>query len=241
MALIAPQHDHDLRRVAIFVVMTLVLAGGAVQLAHYHGLPLRLGRASMSPEDLRGGRTIAQLENIVKKRPDFVPAHFDLAQAYFNQAEYTQAETELKRVLELQPQHPSARSVLGMVYLNENRPQDAKNTFTQVLAQEPNNAEAHNGLGMTLAAEDNHQVAIEQYKAAARLDPQSSGVYYNLGLSYAKLKQYDNAVDAYLKEQQQGGDYYELETALADAYQAIGSTQKAQAAAKKAAHLKKAR
>lgn len=241
MALIAPQHDHDLRRVAIFVVMTLVLAGGAVQLAHYHGLPLRLGRASMSPEDLRGGSTIAQLENIVKKRPDFVPAHFDLAQAYFNQAEYTQAETELKRVLELQPQHPSARSVLGMVYLNENRPQDAKNTFTQVLAQEPNNAEAHNGLGMALAAEDNHQAAIEEYKTAARLDPQSSGVYYNLGLSYAKLKQFDNAIAVYLKEQHQGADYYELETALADAYQATGSTQKAQAATKKAAQLKEAR
>jgi Flp pilus assembly protein TadD len=128
-----------------------------------------------------------------------------------------------------------------MVYLNQNRPQDAKNTFIQVLAQEPNNAEAHNGLGMALAAEDNHQAAIEEYKTAARLDPQSSGVYYNLGLSYAKLKQFDNAIAVYLKEQHQGADYYELETALADAYQATGSTQKAQAATKKAAQLKEAR
>lgn len=241
IALVAPQHDHDLRRVAIFVVTTLVLAGGAVQLAHYPGLPLRLGRASMSPEDLRGGQTIAQLQNIVRQRPDFVAAHFDLAQAYFNQADYAQAETELKRVLELQPQHPAARSVLGMAYLNENRPQDAKNTFTQVLGQDPNNAEAHNGLGMALASENDHQAAIDEYKTATRLDPQTSGVYYNLGLSYAKLKQYDSAIAAYLKEQQQGADYYDLEASLADAYRAIGSTEKAQEATKKAEQLKEAR
>lgn len=240
IALLAPQHDHDLRRVAIFVTLTVVIAGGAVELAHYHGLPLRLGRASILAEDNQPGRAIAHLEKIVKQRPNFVPARFDLAQAYFNQAEYSQAGTELKHVLELEPRHVGARSLLGMVYLNQNHSQDAKDTFTQLITQDPNNAEAHYGLGMALAAEDDHQAAVKEYKTAARIDPQSTGVNYNLGLSYAKLNQYDDAIAAYLKEQQQSGDYYELDAALADAYQAKGLTQKAQEASNKAAQLKAA-
>jgi rhomboid protease GluP len=43
IALIAPQQDHAPRRVAIFVLVTFTLAVAAAGLAHYHGLPLRLG------------------------------------------------------------------------------------------------------------------------------------------------------------------------------------------------------
>lgn len=239
IALIAPQHDHDLRRVAIFVVATLTLAGGAIELAHYHRLPLRFGRATFMAEDSQPGRAVAQLKKIVKERPNFVPAHFDLAQAYFNQSDYAQAETELKRVLQLQPQHAGARTLLGMVFLNQNRPQDAKDTFTQVLTQDRNNADAHFGLGLALAAEQNDQAAIEEYKTAARLNAQFPGVNYNLGVSYANLKMYDNAIAAFLKEQQQSGDDQELETALADAYQAKGLKQQSADARRKADEFKK--
>jgi rhomboid protease GluP len=45
IALIAPHQDQAPRRVAIFLVVTLALALGAIGLAHYHGLPLRLGKS----------------------------------------------------------------------------------------------------------------------------------------------------------------------------------------------------
>jgi membrane associated rhomboid family serine protease len=48
IALIAPQHDQPLRRVAVLLAVTLALAAGAMGLAHYHGLPLRLGRSPFS-------------------------------------------------------------------------------------------------------------------------------------------------------------------------------------------------
>ena len=44
VALLAPKHDHDGRRAVIFVVVVLVLVGGAAQLAHYYHVPLRLQR-----------------------------------------------------------------------------------------------------------------------------------------------------------------------------------------------------
>jgi rhomboid protease GluP len=45
IALIAPQQGQTPRRAAIFLVVTLALAIGAMALARYHGLPLRLGRS----------------------------------------------------------------------------------------------------------------------------------------------------------------------------------------------------
>jgi len=240
VAVFAPQHDQDVRRLVILAAVSLVLAGGAIELAHYHGVPLHLGRSSISSEDGRPGPTTAHLEKIVKQRPNFVPARFDLAQAYFNQGKYAEAEAELKRVLELEPQHPGAGSLLGLAYLNQNRSQDAKDTFTKLLARDANDAEAHYGMGLALAAQDDHQAAVEEYKTAARLDPQIGGVNYNLGLSYAKLNQTDNAIAAFLKEQQQSGDDPELETALAAAYQAKGMMQQSEEAKRKAAQLRAA-
>jgi rhomboid protease GluP len=44
IALIAPRQDQAPRRVAVFVVVILALAGGAIGAAHHYGLPLRFGR-----------------------------------------------------------------------------------------------------------------------------------------------------------------------------------------------------
>ena len=242
IAVVAPYHDRQLRRVAVFLVMTIVLAGVAVGSARHYGFPPRIGRTHLGQADSvpesDSTQAITHLQKIVQQRPDFVPAQLALAQAYFSQADYGQAETELKHVLQLQPEHADARILLGMVYLNQNRPQDAKDTFTRLLTQDANNADGHFGLGLALAAEQNHQAAIEEYKTALRLDPQISGVNYNLGVSYAKLDQYDDAIAAFLKEREQSGDTYDIETALASAYQAKGLTGQAEEARNKAKQLK---
>src|SRR5271168_737049 len=44
IALIAPQRDQAPRRVAVFLVVILALAGGAIQAAHHYRVPLRFGR-----------------------------------------------------------------------------------------------------------------------------------------------------------------------------------------------------
>jgi|HubBroStandDraft_6_1064221.scaffolds.fasta_scaffold00034_53 rhomboid protease GluP len=46
IALIAPQHDRPLRRVAVLLVMTLALTSVAIGTALHYGLPLRLGRVN---------------------------------------------------------------------------------------------------------------------------------------------------------------------------------------------------
>jgi Tfp pilus assembly protein PilF len=160
-----------------------------------------------------------------------------LAKAYFQQDQFSSGVAELQRALELDPQNAEARMVLGAAYLEHAQPKPAQDEFAQLLAHEPNNAEAHVGSGMALADEGNHQAAIEEYKTALKLDPQASDVLYKMGVSQLQLKQYDEAIATFLQEQQRK-DNYELETALADAYQAKGLTQQAQQARTKAAQLK---
>jgi rhomboid protease GluP len=241
IALIAPQQDHAPRRAAVFFVMTLALAGSAVELAHAHGFTLRLGRANFGQSGFSQSNVdqmIGALRKKIQQHPDDASAHYALARAYFAKGQLTQGEDELKRVLQLQPQNTAARMNLGAAYLGQGQSKEAQDAFTQLLAQEPNNAEAHVGLGMAMAGQQNHAAAIEEYKTALRLDPQASDVHYRMGLSLAQLKQYDDAIAAFRKEQQSGDDS-EIETALADAYQAKGMTQQAEDARSKAAQMKK--
>jgi membrane associated rhomboid family serine protease/cytochrome c-type biogenesis protein CcmH/NrfG len=236
IARVAPQHD--VRRAGVLAVMALVVAGAVFGVEQWRGAPFRAARAFESLPENGPDRMIAQLQAVVRRRPNFTQAHFALGQAYFNQEKYSQAESEFKRVLDLEPQHATARFDLGLVYLNEKRFDDAKAAFTQILAQDANNADAHYGLGLVLAGEENYQAAIEEFKTAVAGHPQASGVYFELGNSYAKLKMYDDAIAAYNKGKETEGDDPDLETALAEVYQAKGMTQQAQDAKNKAAELR---
>ncbi len=236
IARVAPEHDKPLRRAGVLSVVALALVGSAFGVQRWRGFSTRPGRASFSEGNV--DQVIGALRKKIQQHPEDASAHYALAQAYFNKGELTQGEDELKRVLQLQPQNSAARMNLGAAYLSQEQAKEAQDAFTQLLAQEPNNAEAHVGLGMALADQQNHPAAIEEYKTALRLDPQASDVHYRMGVSLAQLKQYDDAIAAFLKERQSGDDY-EVETALADAYQAKGMTQQAEEARGKAAQMKK--
>jgi rhomboid protease GluP len=240
IARVAPQHDAPLRRAGVVAVGALVVLGGAVGIAQWRGGQMRLARTFQSLSE-NGEDRISQLQSIVKQQPNSAQAHYTLARAYLSQDQLPEAEAEFKRVLELQPQDTNARLDLGMVYWSEKRPEEAKAVFTQVLAQDAKNANAHLGIGLALADEEKHQDAIEEFKAAIALGSPASGIYYEMGRSYSQLKMYDDAIGAYMKEKEKIGDDPDLETALAQAYQAKGMTQQAQDATNRAAELKNAR
>jgi rhomboid protease GluP len=238
IAKLAPHVENPGPRAAVlgFVAVIVVAAGLAVQ--HWRGAPYRMERALLSQSETNPENVTAQLQALVRKQPNFAQAHFALAQAYFGQQNFPEAETEFKKVLELEPDNTSARLNLGIVYLNQKQFDDASAAFGQVLAKDPNDAEAHYGMGTALGAQQKSQEAIEQFKTAIRLNPQMPGVNYELGRVYDDLKMYDDAIRAYLGEREKSGDTAELEDALAGAYQAKGMTEPAEEARAKAAHLK---
>jgi len=237
IARVAPAYNDVPRRLGVILFGVLLVSASAYGVWQWRGFPLSVTHASEFLAENKPDQAISELQKIVRKQPDFVPAHFALAHAYFSKSQYPQAEGELKRVLELQPQHQGARFELGMAYLSDDRPKDAQDCFAQLLSQDANDADAHSGMGMAQAAQGDHLKAIEEFKTALQMDPGVAGVNYEMGRSYAKLKRYDEAIAAYLKQRERDDDSF-TEGALADAYEAKGMTQEAQAAKNKAAQLK---
>jgi tetratricopeptide (TPR) repeat protein len=238
IARVAPQPDAPARRTSVLAVGALVVLSVALGVNQWRGRQMRMWRSFENLVESGPEGAIERLQAIVRQQPNSPRVHFDLGQAYFNFERYPEAEAEFKRVLELQPQENRARFDLGLVYLSEKRNDDAKAAFTQLIHQDSNDSHAHFGMGLTLAADGNHQAAIEEFKTAIRLGPEESDVYYEMGQSYANLKMYDDAIKSYLQEKDKNGDNPDLETALADAYQAKGMTQQADEAKTRAAQLK---
>jgi tetratricopeptide (TPR) repeat protein len=234
----APDPSRPVRRVAVLLIALMGVSGVLVVLQHAHGYLIHTQRANELLTENKPDQAIAELQRVIRERPDFVPAHYVLAQAYLHKLDLANAETELKRVLELRPDDEETSYELGAVYLEEKHPQQARDMFTQMLTQNPLSSDAHFGLGLVDDAEEKYQDAVRQYTAAAGLNSSFSDVYYLLGLAQFKLKNYDDAIAAFQKDQQNNGDNSKGEKALADAYRAKGLTQQADDAMRKAAEFR---
>ena len=232
IARVAPQHDAPVRRASVvgFVALLVLTAGLGVR--QWRGTQMRIATGFES------GDSITKLQMIVKQQPKLMQAHFALAQAYYTRQQFPEAAAEFKRVLELEPKSTVARFNLGMSYLSDNRSDEAKAAFAQILVQDSTDAGGHYGIGLVLAHQNNYKEAIEEFRKSAASGKQISGVYYEIGRCYVGLKKYDEAIASFLKEKDQNGDDPDLESALADAYQAKGMTKEAQDARNRAAQAK---
>lgn len=237
LATLAPHSDAPFRRLAILAVASLALAGSVRWVEHWRGAPYRVARAFETLSSRPEG-AIARLQEVLRQQPNDWQSRYALGNAYLSAGRFTDAEAEFKKVLDSQPQYAHARVQLGMVYLAEKRAQDAEGMFKQVLAEDSNDVYANYGMALALADKGEDQAAIEEFKTAIRLGAPFAGIYQEMGQSYAKLKMYDEAIAAYLKEKERGGDDAGLEDALAEAYDAKGMTQPAQEARTRAAQLK---
>lgn len=224
-------------RLGVIALVVLAVLGAGVGVRRWRSGPMRMAMAFQALGGSQGD-PVARLKMIIEQNPNLAPAHFALAQTYFEQQKFPEAEAEFKKVIELQPQSARARFDLGMTYLSLNRPEDAKAAFNGMIQQGLNTGEAHYGIAMALAVQGKHQDAIQEFKAAIKDGSDMSGIYSQMGNSYAKLKMYDDAISAYLKEKEKNGDNPDLENALADVYQAKGMKKESQDARNQATQLK---
>jgi tetratricopeptide (TPR) repeat protein len=235
IAKLAPHEGSS--RFGVILLVALAVVGAGFGVWRWRSGPMRMALAFQALGGSQGD-PVARLKMIVEQNPNLAPAHFALAQTYFEQQKFPEAEAEFKKVIELQPKSARARFDLGMTYLSLNRPEEAKAVFNGMIQQGLNTAEAHYGIAMALAMQNKQQDAIQEFQAAIKDGSDMSGLYSEMGNSYAKLKMFDDAISAYLKEKEKSGDNPDLENALADAYQAKGMTKEAQEARNEATQLK---
>ncbi len=234
----APESDQPFRRIAVLLVVLLGLSGGVMALQHSRAYMLHWDRARDLLLAHHPDQAIGELQTAIRQRPDYAPAHYALAEAYFRKSDYAKAEIELKRVLELSPGDVDASYELGMMYLEHKKTELARSTFAEMLTRNPNSPDAHYGLGSVEAAQNEYRGAIQDFNITAKFNPDFGDVHYRIGLAQIQLKNYDDAIASFRKEQEKNGDYFDVETALADAYRAKGMTQQADEAMRKAEQLK---
>jgi tetratricopeptide (TPR) repeat protein len=126
----------------------------------------------------------------------------------------------------------------GIAFLQQKRLDQGIAELERAIRQRPDDLLAHLALGQAYFTKGQFAEATAQWTQAIKLNPEIPGVHYNLGLAHAKLQKYDEAIAAFRKEQEVGGDSYDLEIALADAYRAKGMQPQADEAMRKAAELK---
>jgi membrane associated rhomboid family serine protease/Flp pilus assembly protein TadD len=235
IARVAPGSE-PFRRGTVILLVGLIVFGSGAWLYRSRSYLVHASRGEQLLKENKPDQAIAEIQNSIRQRPDYVPARFALAYAYFNQQRYAEAEAELKRVLALRPAYEPALYELGMALLNQNKTGEARSVFAQCVALDP--GDGHYGMGLALAEEGNDQAAVGEYQQALQFDPDASAIQYQLGVAQARLKNYDEAIAAFRKQQETSGDDYGTELALANAYRAKGMTSEADAAQEKAEKLK---
>src|SRR4029077_640952 len=136
IARVAPGRE-PFRRAAMILLVGLIVLGSGAWLYRSRSYLVHASRGEQLLDENKTDEAIAEMQRSIQQRPDYVPAHFALAHAYFEKQQFFEAEAELKHVLELQPAYEPARYELGMALLNQKKTQAAKRAFAQCIALDP--------------------------------------------------------------------------------------------------------
>lgn len=233
----APDRDQPFQRVAVLALGLVLIGGGTAWWLYSRDYIRHMQRGRGFLAQNQTDQAIAEFQSVVRRRPDFAPAHSALGQAYGVKGDYAGAEKEFKRAIELNPKNEDSYYYLGFAYLDQKKLPQAREAFQRILSWNPNSADAHFGLGAVAMEEQKFQDAIQEYQTAARLDPSLEGVYLHEGRAQVKLGQLDDAIASFKKELEAVGDDYDAEIALANAYEAKGMKKEAADTREKAAAL----
>ena len=156
-------------------------------------------------------------EHIIEIDPTFVGGHAGAALTYalsvlFGHSEQPEADAETaiktaEKALALNDQFALGHSALGLAYLASGRRDDAVLMAQKAIDLQPSDGDAHAFMAMPLLYTGRGNEACQAAESALRLDPQyTDGPYLNiLGISKFLVGKYDDAIDAFKRNQERGG------------------------------------
>src|SRR6266446_5707595 len=98
-------------------------------------------------EHQRAGRLSEAIDgygDILRVRPDFAEAHYNLGLSLLYSDREAEAEAALRRAIELEPANANAWNTLGNALRKLGRPYDAVEAYQKAIALRPDFADAHN-------------------------------------------------------------------------------------------------
>jgi predicted TPR repeat methyltransferase len=126
-----------------------------------------------------------------------------------------EAESGYRSVLRIHPEDPDALHFLGMLHFQRGKRAEAIQFLRRSLASSGSNPHAWNNLGNMLIACDQPQEAADAYEQATQFGAQMAETWYNRAICLRRVRQYDLAIDCFLKT-------IELKPQYAPVYERLG-------------------
>jgi membrane associated rhomboid family serine protease/Tfp pilus assembly protein PilF len=229
--------DSHLRR-ALLPAFGVLLVAGALIVRHVHQPVLRLSEAEQLLARGDTQRATREIQDVIKQRPELVPARLLLANAYIRAGQPTLAEDALQKTLQLDPRNLAALGELSFLYLRSQRFEPARATLQRMSDINPRDPDIYVNLGVTLNQLGRSEEAVAALQKAITLNPRLPLAYFNLGLSAMNLKRFDQAIGAFTQASRLAPNDPDVWIWLANAYQAKGMTDEANQAYAKAYQLR---
>ena len=135
-----------------------------------------------------------------------IEARYNLAIAYLNDAQYSEAIPEFEAVIKLDAAFIDAHCGLSRAYLELNQLDKAETSvkaaitlnsdYPQALSLVDGLSDAYYERGISQLNDKNYRESISTFEKVSSLDANYKHTSYNLGLAYIGLKNYDNAIAA---------------------------------------------
>ena len=124
----------------------------------------------------------------IATHPDFMQAHYYLADSLDAQGKLDQAVLEYRNLLAIKPDEASAHSDIARILTETHRLPEAVEELTQAVRLDPANPNTHNNLGGVLFQMGEYEKAVEQFSDAVQINPAYTGARQNLELAQAHVK-----------------------------------------------------
>lgn len=178
--------------------------GSLIQVAEAHR---NAGRVNEAEEAFRA---------IIKIKPDFPEAHYNLGYVLEQNAKLHEATESFKNALSLKPDFAEAHNMLGKIFDQQDKLEEALVCYQKALVLKPDYATAHNNIGRALEKQKRLDEAKDCYQRAITIKPDYAIAYYNIGNILVLQDKYPEAAE-YVK------NAIALNPNLPEAYNLIGN------------------
>ena len=151
-------------------------------------------------------KAVAVMEQLDKTYPDVALIKYQLAQAYVQDNNMSQATLALDQAVSMNPNYDDAVLLLGQINVATGHGEKAIEPLKRVLQRKPDLKSAALMLAAAYGALDRFEDAGAVLRTQAGLAPQDVQLQMALGLTYRQLKKYDEARQAFEKAAQLAPD-----------------------------------
>lgn len=138
-----------------------------------------------------------ELNNVLKLKPDFAPAHVKLGIIYKRKGNADLALREFAQASELMPNNLDLKYQLGKIYLEKGLKDKALEEFKTILIFDPGYYPANLSISDILVENKDYENAIEELRLAAIYSPKNPEIHYKLGKIYMLQGNKNSAIEEY--------------------------------------------